>query len=299
VDIAKLLEKHTFSCSSINEHLRFLYDTAVTLQAKTIVELGVSWGQSTIPLAAAAKTNGGHLYSCDTEGYSDAVKHAVQNVKDAGLDDVWTFVRASSLTWSFDKPIDLLFLDTSHEKEDTRAELALWMPKVRKGGMALFHDTVAFKDGVEGPILEYLAAHPGEYEYENRPNNNGLGVLTKLAESKPAIPEGVNLTIAYSICGDGSIGSSPNKAALEKRLEALLVVMDKANRTRKYPEIVVATGWPATLDARCTALVQQIKARARMITTPENKGSAVHSSNTLGALWTIRAAIDAMSEGTK
>ena len=178
------------------------------------------------------------------------------------------------------------------------------MPKVRKGGMALFHDTVAFKDGVEGPILEYLASHPGEYEYENHENNNGLGVVTKLTEanlekSKSAIPPDVTLTIAYSICGDGAVGSSQNTVTLEKRLQALLVVMDRANRAKKYPEIVVATGWPAHLDARCSELVAQVKARARLITPPENKGSAVHSPNTLGALWTIRAAIDAVNEGAK
>ena len=39
-----------------------------------------------------------------------------------------------------DAPIDLLLIDTSHELEATRRELALWLPKLRKDGFLWMHD---------------------------------------------------------------------------------------------------------------------------------------------------------------
>src|SRR5260370_937551 len=38
------------------------------------------------------------------------------------------------------KACDVLFVDTSHSTEQTLAELTCYMPRVKPGGIALFHD---------------------------------------------------------------------------------------------------------------------------------------------------------------
>ena len=35
---------------------------------------------------------------------------------------------------------DLVFIDAGHSYEDVRRDIARWLPKVRSGGMAVFHD---------------------------------------------------------------------------------------------------------------------------------------------------------------
>jgi hypothetical protein len=57
----------------------------------------------------------------------------------------WTFIHGDDLDPAvqaqFPGLVDVFFLDTSHEYDLTLKELAAWMPRVRPGGTALFHDT--------------------------------------------------------------------------------------------------------------------------------------------------------------
>lgn len=39
-----------------------------------------------------------------------------------------------------DPPVDLLFIDSTHEREQTVAELAAWRPALAPGALVLFHD---------------------------------------------------------------------------------------------------------------------------------------------------------------
>lgn len=51
--------------------------------------------------------------------------------------------------WS--KPISLLFIDGGHDYEEVKKNAEAWVPKVKKGGVVLFHD------------IDYHAPGPREY----------------------------------------------------------------------------------------------------------------------------------------
>lgn len=170
--------EHSKLGSDINEHLLTLYNLAVGIKAKTIVELGTRTGESMIPLLEAAQAMNGRLYSVDVED----CESAHQKVENFGLKEWWVFTKSDDIAfgkaWPNEIPIDMLFVDTSHFYPHTKKEIEVYEPLVRSGGIIAFHDTVSSPEGVFKPILEFLSKNP-RYEFENHPNNNGLGILRK------------------------------------------------------------------------------------------------------------------------
>ena len=101
--------------------------------------------------------------------------------------------------------MDVLFVDTTHAFEQTRAELNAWMPYLAPGGRAVFHDsnmggvyrrgdgTIGLAGdmgrGVIRALHEYLGAsfderrpftgRLGGFEVEHDPLCNGLTILRK------------------------------------------------------------------------------------------------------------------------
>ena len=170
----QMLQAHVARRTNINEHLQTIHDTVVAHRAQTVVELGVRYGESTIAILCALTKTGGRLYSCDLEDYP----RTREMVRNHGLEGRWTFTAADDIEWgkSWKAPIDVLLIDSSHLREHTEKELRLFTPFVRPTGIVLMHDTVSHKDGVMGAIQAFLADHQ-KWAFENRENNNGLGIL--------------------------------------------------------------------------------------------------------------------------
>ena len=64
------------------------------------------------------------------------------NIRRAGVDDlveplVMTSTKAAE---SFDKPVELLFVDGDHRYEAVKSDFELWYPKLLDGGTIAFHD---------------------------------------------------------------------------------------------------------------------------------------------------------------
>lgn len=143
------------------------------------VELGVLYGTSTIPIAAGiAKAGLGVLHSYDL----DPCEAAARIMKKAGLDmiGIWKFTQMDSVEAASlyaDNVVDLVLLDTFHEFEPTRREIAAWTPKLAPGGRMLFHDTLSFT-GVKDALAEFCSINPS-WSYYNIDVCAGLGVLTK------------------------------------------------------------------------------------------------------------------------
>lgn len=127
--------------TDISRHLPTLWRVALDPAPRLIVELGIRGGASTFVFERVARRCGATLLSVDIDDCSGASSwegwHFVQ-------EDDMTFVRRFP-GWcadhGLDPAIDVLFLDTSHAYEHTRAELAAWMPWVAPGGRALVHDS--------------------------------------------------------------------------------------------------------------------------------------------------------------
>lgn len=136
-EIKQLAAKPT----DISSHLERLYETAIEVSPNVIVELGVRTGASTFALGRAAETVGAYLISVDIEDCSSVSDY-----------ERWIFVQADDVelgngfrSWAqsngLPQSVDVLFIDTSHLLNHTRAELAAWRPHLSSRGVMMLHDT--------------------------------------------------------------------------------------------------------------------------------------------------------------
>jgi len=127
--------------SDIQDQLEALYDRACRYPGVRVAEFGVRSGESTSAFLAAAEVTGGHVWSWD-----------VQEPQVPGwwhTSGLWTFTRGNSLGAVLAGPVDLLFIDTAHEYDATKAELSRLAPAVRAGGRVLLHDTKLDRRGFD------------------------------------------------------------------------------------------------------------------------------------------------------
>jgi predicted O-methyltransferase YrrM len=160
----------------IGEHLRFIYDTALAINARTILDLGVRNGCATAVLLCAAQVTEGYVTSVDT----DACTLARAHIYALGLPERWTFIQCGDLYFAktFTGPVDLVLIDTSHTRAQTDAELRAFCPMVRAGGVVLLHDTMTYGAGVMAAVEAFLSERD-DWNFENRPGCFGLGVMTR------------------------------------------------------------------------------------------------------------------------
>jgi predicted O-methyltransferase YrrM len=108
-----------------------------------IVEIGSWKGKSTICLGLGSRAGKGvGIFAVDPHtGYRFGDFKA--NVERAGIADLVTPVPSLSQDAAddFTEPVELLFVDGSHEEADVRADFDQWVPKVVEGGWVAFHDT--------------------------------------------------------------------------------------------------------------------------------------------------------------
>jgi predicted O-methyltransferase YrrM len=142
----------------------FLYNLIRAMRAKTIIEIGTSFGYSTIWLAAAAKEENGKVISFDV--VPEKIEKATENLTRAGLannvelilGDARDFIRNASI------PIDLVFLDA--DKRDYPEFIELSIDKLRTGGVILSDNVLdcpeIHKDDPEicDAIMELVQNHP-------------------------------------------------------------------------------------------------------------------------------------------
>ena len=121
-----------------------LYDLAKQCTGRgVIVEIGSWKGKSTICLGLGSRAgSSARIFAVDPHAdyrFGDFKS----NIERAGIADLVTPVPSLSqdAAFGFDEPIELLFVDGSHEEADVRADFDQWVPKVVDGGWVAFHDT--------------------------------------------------------------------------------------------------------------------------------------------------------------
>jgi hypothetical protein len=146
--------------TDISDHLLTIFREGLAAKPKLIVELGVREGESTFVLERVARLTGATLVSVDLEDCSRVSPW-----------ERWHFVRSDDVAFAQRLPewcrergiepvVDVLFVDTSHEYEHTRREIAAWLPRLAPKARVMFHDTnltrpVRRRDG---------RVHPGFFE---------------------------------------------------------------------------------------------------------------------------------------
>jgi MMP 1-O-methyltransferase len=135
-----------------------LYDLARECTGKgVIVEIGSWKGKSTICLARGSRAGSGvRVFAVDP--HAD-YRHGEfkDNIDRAGIAHLVTPVKGLSqdVVGEFEEPIELLFVDGSHEEDDVRNDFEQWVPKVVEGGIVAFHDTT-WHAGVRKVVAEKI-----------------------------------------------------------------------------------------------------------------------------------------------
>ena len=121
-----------------------LYDLARACTGKgVIVEIGSWKGKSTICLGLGSRAGASlPIYAIDPHAdyrFGDFKT----NVERAGIADLVRPIAALSQPAAdkFDAPVELLFVDGSHEYDLVLEDFEKWVPKVVDGGWVAFHDT--------------------------------------------------------------------------------------------------------------------------------------------------------------
>lgn len=127
--------------TDISDHLITLFVEAMEVRPELIVELGVRGGESTYVLERVAEHFASELVSVDIEDCSKVSAYKR-----------WFFVQSDDITFAskfliwcgeqgINPAVDVLFIDTSHELEHTRREIASWFPFLSDRSKVFFHDT--------------------------------------------------------------------------------------------------------------------------------------------------------------
>lgn len=127
-----------------------------------IVEIGSYVGASTCFLAAGVRSRSGKVYAVDTwtnramdEEPRDTYEDFLRNI--APLKDWIAPLRGLSteIAPQFHEEIDLLFIDGDHSYAGVQEDLEAWLPKVKEGGIVVFHD-YNWAEGVRRAVREYV-----------------------------------------------------------------------------------------------------------------------------------------------
>jgi MMP 1-O-methyltransferase len=135
-----------------------LYELAKACTGRgVIVEIGSWKGKSTICLGLGSRAGSGvPIFAIDP--HAD-YRHGEfkDNIERAGIADLVRPLKGLSqlVVDGFDQPIELLFVDGSHEENDVREDFEKWVPKVVEGGVVAFHDTTWHR-GVRRVVAEKI-----------------------------------------------------------------------------------------------------------------------------------------------
>lgn len=165
----------------------YLYGWACKING-LIVELGCQTCVSTAFLLLAAQEHTGMVYSYDIDGsFSKLFEDHPR----------WRFFHADSrdedapaLAGLEQGSISLLFIDTSHKKEDTEKELRVWLPLVEEGGVVLLHDAEWCYEGVTKPVVSYLKEENNASKWDCHMIGTMYGMMVMRRKHRSEIEQG-------------------------------------------------------------------------------------------------------------
>jgi len=141
-----------------------------------VAEIGVADGKSLLYLAAKLEYKEAIVIGIDScaYGHDSQRNEIVRNIIKSGLQV--DFMQMSSLDASCkfnDGYFDFVFLDSSHTYEQTKAEIRLWIHKVKDGGILAGHDyDIVNAEGVVNAVNELIRNENLNLET----TSNGCGV---------------------------------------------------------------------------------------------------------------------------
>jgi predicted O-methyltransferase YrrM len=149
---------------------------------RNIVELGHYCGYSTLLLGFAMRRMGCYrsIFSVDknkqishyTQSWID--KAGLQNFVKLVVSDSCSPLLPSAARDYFGAPISLVFIDSSHQYDQTLAELSLWYPQLKQGGLVFLHDTSTFSTQFDETKKGGVKAALNDWSIQNRTKSISL-----------------------------------------------------------------------------------------------------------------------------
>ena len=138
--LVREIEERAVHETDINSHLMTMFAEALEANPRTIVELGTRGGESTFVFQRVASLTGAQMLCVDLNDCAEACPPGTFFVQG---DDIAFAKRFKEwcVEKNFPSQIDLLFIDTSHELEHTKAEIDAYFPFLSDTATVIFHDT--------------------------------------------------------------------------------------------------------------------------------------------------------------
>lgn len=148
---------------------------------KNLVEVGTNIGLSTSWQLLGIGYNGfGHLTTFDIKNWSTETPWIWTTIQGLPVESL-TFVESS--VWDgkdkLPETIDWVFIDSSHEVDQTKKELETLCPKMSVGGMMTFHDVKLC--GHCGDTIQEYFSDKSYWKYYVIEEGRGLGVAERLS----------------------------------------------------------------------------------------------------------------------
>lgn len=153
--------------NQVDDHWQIPSDEALVLaqlvrlgKCQSICEIGVSYGFSTLHLAAAVRDHGGHVHAFEMS--EKKIAAATGHLRDAGLLDAVTIhpgdARVALAAVNPPRPYDFVFIDAT--KEQSFQYLDAVLPKLAPRAVLITDNTTTHRSELES-FIRHLRALPG------------------------------------------------------------------------------------------------------------------------------------------
>lgn len=191
-----LINKTMNGTNDSDQHLMTLFSMVLQIKAKTILELGVRFGHTSLPMVLGAHLNGGKLTSLDIA--------PTQWVCPAGFENHYEFIQSDALVFlekcvQENRKFDMIYVDDWHTYKHVKRELELIDQLSTPTTVILLHDLMGFNSQPDyflatelrhnngeweggGPFKAVYELDVDKWEWATIPVNNGLTLLRKRSE---------------------------------------------------------------------------------------------------------------------
>ena len=173
--------------TSWHQHRDFAYELIRTLKPKTIVELGVHYGDSYFTFCQACeeleldtKLYGIDHWQGDEQAglYGEEVFEEVKAYNEEFYSENSTLLKMNfedALDQFEDQSIDLLHIDGAHDYASVKKDFDNWLPKVKKGGAILMHDVLVERE--DYGVIKLWEEISQTFETSIHEKGFGLGIV--------------------------------------------------------------------------------------------------------------------------
>jgi predicted O-methyltransferase YrrM len=263
-----------------------------------VVELGSWQGKSSVILAAGLRGKSNpRLFCIDPFGIDENPKHQAEyydpliekmrlnledtfqrNIRRCGVADIVVALKGYSydLVRSWSHPIDMLFIDASHDYECVYRDFILWSAFVKEGGIVALHDV---SPNWPGPLrVKNGNLQPPEFGHAQQVDSLAWAFKSVAGMSAP-VPELGRFLLPQPLCTPGAEPSRSLIRGLDRATREISVL--NSDVARMTAELIERTDAAAKRDDQLAVLRQEnewLEAETRRLSTAlEASGQDVQS----------------------